>query len=49
MSPPDLPRDAPIFDVPHPAQIVIRPAFWDDPDASLFDRFDSGIGKWLES
>ena len=49
MAPPDLPGDAPVLDVPHPAEIVVRPAFGDDPDASVFDRFNRRFGQRLES
>ena len=48
MPPPDLPRDTPIFDVAHPAEIVVLPPFRNKPNVAGFDRFDCGIRKRLD-
>ena len=47
MAPPDLPRDTPIFDIAHPAKIVIRPTFRNNPNSAFFDRLDCRIGQGL--
>ncbi|OGW70807.1 MAG: hypothetical protein A3A88_09435 [Nitrospirae bacterium RIFCSPLOWO2_01_FULL_62_17] len=43
MPPPDLPGNAPVFDVPHPAEIIIRPTFRDDADPPVLDGFDGRL------
>ena len=48
MSPPDLSGDAPVFDIPHPSQIVVRPSFWNDPDTSVFNGLDCRLGQGLD-
>jgi len=47
MSPPDLAGDAPVFDVPHPAEIVVGPAFRNDPDFSGLDSFNRRLSQRL--
>src|SRR5438128_7676195 len=48
MPPPDLPRDAPVFDISHPSEVGIAPSFGNDsnpplshgPHRRLRQRFD---------
>ena len=48
MPPPDLPRDAPVLDVPHPAEVVVRPLLGDQADLSRFDGLDRRLGERLD-
>ena len=45
VTPPDLPRDAPVPDVPHPLEIGLLPLAGDDPDLARLDRPDGGLGQ----
>ena len=48
MSPPDLARDAPVFNIAHPSQVIICPTFWNDPDTAFFNRGDGWISQRLD-
>src|SRR5437879_12383737 len=45
MAPPDLTRDTPVSDVPHPAEVVVRPLLRDQADLSGFDGLDRRLGE----
>src|SRR5688500_15204580 len=49
MAPPNLTRNAPILDVPHPAEIVVPPTFWNNPNAALVYGFDCRLGQRLNA
>ena len=48
MPPPDLPGDAPVFDVSHPSEIIVDPAFRNEPDPSLQHGLDRRLGQRLD-
>src|SRR5881628_3049714 len=47
MPPPDLTRNAPILDVSHPGQVVVRPLRWNQADLCGFDGLDRRPGQRL--
>ena len=48
MPPPDLAGDTPVFDIPHPSQIIVRPSFRNDPDTSVFNGLNRRSGQGLD-
>src|SRR2546427_2967353 len=45
MPPPDLTRDAPVLNVPHPSEVIVRPLFGDQADLSGLDGLDRRLGE----
>ena len=48
MTPPDLPGDAPVLNVSHPAEIVVLPGLGNDPDPTIFDRLNRRFRERLD-
>ena len=47
MSPPDLPRNTPVFDIAHPVEIGVFPVVRDELDIADFNRLDRGFRQWF--
>ena len=47
VSPPELPRNAPVADVPHPVEIFFAPVGRNNLDLALFDDGDRRLRQWL--
>ena len=45
MTPPQLARDAPVVDVPHPLEVDPSPGVGNEAGVAALDRFDSRAGK----
>src|SRR5512143_743892 len=45
VAPPDLARDAPILDVPHPVEIGVLPALGAEPDLAVLHCLAGGGGE----
>src|SRR5215831_18921401 len=45
MSPPQLPRNAPITDIPHPLEVSIRPVRRNELRTPLLNSRDRGLGQ----
>ena len=45
MPPPDLARDAPVLDVPHPLEVSVLPTLWNKLHLAVLHDFDRGLGK----
>src|SRR5690606_33360284 len=47
VSPPDLPRDAPILDVVQPVEVGLGPVLGDELDSAVAHALDGGFGDAL--
>src|SRR3990172_4320314 len=45
MAPPDLPGDAPILNLLHPAEIIVGPSLGNEPDLAVAHRLNRRMGQ----